>query len=563
MAFGKDQELLARTNDINPDGLQLISKRSEMFLPDQQLSYSSGAKDIDICFVCSPLNWSAVHLPYHYLYLGAWLDKEKLTYQIIDERLDNFYLYKIKNAINKKDAVDIVSDKIIKRLKKIKPKLVGFAVYTSDYTAIMKLAERIKQEIDTKIVVGNAHASIAPQDFIFPGSPVDYVVIGEGELTLAELIQKMKSNESLEDVAGMAFLKDNAFFLTKRRNLLEKLDMPRPAYGSIDMRGYIQPTIYKIRYLLISCVDIYTGRGCPFRCEFCAANTVWKTHGSLNFVRYRPIDNVIEEITYLKKTYGIDAFYVMDDTFTMRKDRVYEFCQKLKEANLGLIWAAETRVNLIDDDLVRTMKDAGCIQLDFGVESGSQKCLDEMQKAITVEQVKAAFLLCKKHGIRTFANMLVNIPHETEADIEASDALLNEIRPTESGFSITTPFPGTALYEKYVNPKLTKEEYPQLFDSRLIETKRFRLCSHSLNLTELRERMLRKHSYSNNTPSLYAFISHERYRRAVSKSIRKTQYLKEAILLNFNSFAKRFMPKKRSPDTTLSKNITSNSTEDS
>lgn len=149
-------------------------------------------------------------------------------------------------------------------------------------------------------------------------------------------------------------------------------------------------------------------------------------------MRYRPVDQVIDELELLRKDYEIDSFYVLDDCFMINKERTIEFCQKMMASNVNMIWGAETRANLVrkkDEDVLRLMKKAGLVQLDFGVESGSPAMLREIKKAITVSQTREAFGLCRNKGIRTYANIMYNLPHETEDDVKMTNQLIDEIRP--------------------------------------------------------------------------------------------------------------------------------------
>jgi len=135
-------------------------------------------------------------------------------------------------------------------------------------------------------------------------------------------------------------------------------------------------------------------------------------------VKYRNIETVIEEIRYLKETYDIDGFYIQDDTFTIKQKRVIEFCERLKAEKLGMVWGMEGRVNQMPDNVFEALVDSGCIQMDFGVESGSQVVLDRMKKGIKVEDAERIFKLCRSRRVRTLANFLVNTPGETEEDVE-------------------------------------------------------------------------------------------------------------------------------------------------
>jgi radical SAM superfamily enzyme YgiQ (UPF0313 family) len=222
------------------------------------------------------------------------------------------------------------------------------------------------------------------------------------------------------------------------------------------MDFYTEPHDSFIRGMIISGSVVFTSRGCPYRCAFCSSRNVFGKS-----VRCRSAKNVVDEIEFLVNNYGIDGFYILDDTFTVIKKHVINICNELKRRKLDLIWGCETRVNLINTNILRIMKDSGCVQIDFGVESGSQKILNILQKDITIRQIKRAFNLCHKLGIRTYANFMINNPQETFEDIEKTRKLAKTIKPTYSDVWITTPFPGTKLEEMF-GVNLTIKDYKKL-----------------------------------------------------------------------------------------------------
>lgn len=478
-------------------------------------------KGTDIVFITSPDNWATNHPPFYYMSLAAWLEREGFSCEIIDEKVSWNPFLVMSEGLRRRTILQRVMD----RIKILRPRYIGLAAFTSDYNTIMEMATQIKNRFGIPIVIGNAHATIAPQDFIFQGSPIDYVVIGEGEVTLTELLRALSANAEVSGVNGIAFLKEDRIHLTPKRALIQDLKvLPLPAYHKINMDYYIRPRLYLIRYVPVEGIGIYTGRGCPFQCEFCCSSLIWKSHDKVKFVRTIPIDQVLEELKFLKKEYDIDAFYILDDTFTLDKRRTLEFCRKLIESKLDLLWAFETRVNLIDEDMIRLAKEAGCIQIDFGVESGSQRLLDAIKKGITIEEIKRAFKICNENGVRTFATMLLNLPTETVQDIRNSEELIKEIKPTATSFQITTPYPGTAMYDKYIFPKPKKEEYG-LFKNRYVEIERFRMAAHNLSFKKILPDLTSK--YDKAQPSY--FLTNRRLRKKVFRGRKIINYLREYL----------------------------------
>jgi len=424
---------------------------------------------MDLMLIVSPANARTAYMPYYYLYLAGYLEKHDINVTIVDPHFRD----KNKNITH-----------ILDQIKSVKPKFIGLACFVTDYNIVHDLAVRIKSISDATLLVGNAHASIAPQDFLYAGSPFDIVVRGEGEVTVKEIINSNNLRQ-LGGIDGIAYFDGASVVVTKNRKLIDMADCGQPAYHLLDMDWYLKPTRHLIRRLVTVCAVIYTGRGCPFDCTFCATNTVWSTNdrGGGAYVRRRPLNAVMEDLSMLQNKYGFDFFYILDDTFGIREADIIEFCNEYKKSGLKMLWAAESRAPCIKNpDVVKLMKDSGCIQLDFGVESGSQKMLDGINKKMKVHQIIHAFDLCRKVGIRTFANMLINLPQETEEDLELSHQLLERIRPTYISFGMTQPYPGTAIYKALGKP-LAKEDYYLL--NTLCPPEKFRLAWHALDFQRL------------------------------------------------------------------------------
>jgi len=396
----------------------------------------------------------SIYLPFALLYLSSYLESYGIFTKIID--------LKIRNKERYIDFENRYINTVLKSIDENGPLLIGLTCFTAEYNLTMKLAQTIRNNTNTPIVVGGVHATLKPQEFIFPGSPIDFAVIGEGETPLLTLANVLKNKYSFKELKSTAYLGSNNKMQVNGVCNVEKdlSKFPMPNYDKIDMNFYVQPSTGQVRFLLLSGIQILTSRGCPYSCDFCANNYLRSKNKACPSVRYRPIDQIIEELELLVKKYEIDGFYAMDDCFMILKERTVEFCEKLIKKELNLVWGAETRVNFATDEkLLRLMKKSGLIQLDFGVESGSPSMLKEINKQQTVKQIEAAFKLCKKVGIRTFANIMFNLPNETEKDVILTEKLLNDIKPSVLAMALTVPLLGTKIYEKYVFPKLTPPEY--------------------------------------------------------------------------------------------------------
>ncbi|HBA59510.1 MAG TPA: hypothetical protein DCZ92_01545 [Elusimicrobia bacterium] len=370
---------------------------------------------------------------------------------------------------------------IAARLKADKPGLVGFGCFTCDYPEVMRFAGVVKESSGCRVVAGNVHASLYPEDFIFPGSPVDYVVVGEGEVTLAELLDRLAAGGDPAGLAGVAALADGKMLVGEKRPLIADLAvLPRLDYGLIPMEPHFHPANRAVPGFSARTATVYTSRGCPSKCEFCAANTVWKCNSGPP-VRFRPIEEVMAEVRELKEKYKIQCLAFGDDSFLLRKDRVLALCAAMKE--LDMFWAVQGRVEHISAEVVAAMKDAGCVMIGFGVESGSDSILARIQKGINTAQIRGAFALCKAGRLARMAYIMCNHPGETEEDVRLTVELLRETGPDGINQAVLTPYPGTAIYEKYVGKK--PENY-RLFSNIGAElTTYFKLCAHDLPMDQV------------------------------------------------------------------------------
>ena len=294
-------------------------------------------KQKSICLISPPKRSNVQIIPIALIYLSAWLEKSGINADIIDIKNN-------PNGVFDRNEEDRITRKIIERLCIEKPYFVGITCFTSEYNSVMRLARSIRDNVDTKIIVGGVHPTLRPADFIYKDSPVDFAVIGEGEETITELVNRAENADTMKDVKGIAFLEGDNIYLTPPRELIDDLGkLPMPAYDKLDMAYYLKMTKYVIRYMYTSGVHILASRGCPFLCTFCAAKNLWKTPDAKPRVRYKSINQIVDEIQYLSDKYGIDSFYLADDTFAMNKEKTVRFCDELLDRKINIIWA---RVNL-------------------------------------------------------------------------------------------------------------------------------------------------------------------------------------------------------------------------
>jgi radical SAM superfamily enzyme YgiQ (UPF0313 family) len=288
------------------------------------------------------------------------------------------------------------------------------------------------------LIMGGGHASFCHEQSLYEGSPVDCVVVGEGEKTLLEIVRRCKDGLSWRDVKGIACRFEERTVVTPPREPLKDLDsLPIAA-------GYIENSIGVD--LQLQSEFIVTARGCPSACHFCSSPKFWQRR-----VRFRSPDRIIEEMMYIKNRYGLIYFSLRDDTFTADRARTIEFCRLLIDRRAHVLWNCQSRVTALDEELLVWMKRAGCECVQLGVESGAERTLSRLGKTISPSQVEHAAGLIRRVGINLSIYLISDIPGETESDVLQTIELVKRIRPDDGYVSPLAYFPGTRLFDEAVS----------------------------------------------------------------------------------------------------------------
>lgn len=330
------------------------------------------------------------------------------------------------------------NSRIKKELLAIKPDVIGISQWTHNRHIALEFAQICRTLFpNSMIVMGGGHATFCYDDILAEGSPVDIVVLGEGEVTLLELIRHLQSKTAWQNTPGLAFRHNNTIVVSPPQNKLDSLDrLPIPARylgASIGLDIELQSEF------------IVTTRGCPSTCYFCSSPDFWG-----RIVRFRSPGAIIEEILYIRNTYGLIYFSIRDDTFTADRKRVLEFCAQLQEQSINILWNCQSRVTAIDKDLLIEMKRAGCECIQLGVESGSPRILKQLGKNITPDQIVQACMLIREIGINLSIYLISDIPGETADDIRQTRDLIRSIHPNDGYVSPLAYYPGTKLYKDAV-----------------------------------------------------------------------------------------------------------------
>jgi len=399
----------------------------------------------DILFITTPGRINNNHYSTGMLYVSSYLRSRGYDNIILEPKRSNntseIFVYQDLN-----DLMEFI--------KKNEPKLIGFSVTFFETSEVLKLIGKIKKISNAKFVVGGPHPTSKPNDFIENG--VDFVVIGEGEKTAYDLVKYIDAGGDIHQINGLAWKNYGEIIINQPRKYIDNIDdVPIPTYDKIDMAHFTGMNVAIIRGLPLKCATVVASRGCPFNCSFCGCNKVFGRK-----VRFRSADNVKEEIKLLKGRYGVEAIWFVDDTLTVSPKHVDNICKVMRK--LRLKWGCQARVNSINEEMVYKMSKSGCIQLDFGVESGNDRILkDIIHKGTSIRQVKEAFRLCNKYKIRTMANFMIGLPTETKAEMEDTLKLAKELKADFYITTVATPIPGTDLFEM-VGETLDIEDYGKM-----------------------------------------------------------------------------------------------------
>ncbi len=323
-----------------------------------------------------------------------------------------------------------------KSLNDFKPDLVGVSVRTPMLGSAEKISRFVKEWNKNCFVVwGGSHSTIMPEESL-KNSNIDYLVSGEGENVLLDLVKTLENSGDVSKVKGL-YYKNNQAEIIKNSctKFIQNLDeVPFPARHLV-----FEEDLYPEG----SMQDVMGSRGCPFLCSYCSAQSSWGRKG-----RFRSIKNIIEEVKILRDKYGCDYLRFMDDTITIKRDWIEELCREMIKQKIGVKWACLTRVDRIDEKLLKLMIKAGCYRVDVGVESGSPRILKKLKKGITLEQVKKSDRLFNKYGIDWTAFFITGLPYETKEDLQATAKFMKVINPYRMVLSNFTPYPATKDYER-------------------------------------------------------------------------------------------------------------------
>lgn len=389
------------------------------------------------------------------------------------------------NVINSRNLPYFISE--------YQPELVGLTTMTSSIYNVKKIVSEIKRiNKRTITVLGGIHASALPTQTMKEIKDLDYLVFGEGEKTIVDLVKHIINKKRLNDVDGIVFRKKNKIIKNRPRALIENIDtIPFPARDLLPMELYSKRHVSKgFSRKDMKIIEIITSRGCPNNCIFCA--------GHINYghrIRFRSYENIANEIKECMEKSGITHVSIEDDTFTINKKLVVKLCGFFNDNNLT--WNCNTRVNTVDYDLLKIMAKSGCKKISFGVESGNAEILKNIKKGITIQQTIKAVKDAKKAGIRHVECTFIIGSHidETLEQVYDTFKLIYKLMPNIITVSIMCPYPGTEIYKMMVDKKYLDNNLDWSQFSFYGDLKRYKRLTHltSKQMFRLQHKILKEY----------------------------------------------------------------------
>jgi radical SAM superfamily enzyme YgiQ (UPF0313 family) len=375
-------------------------------------------------------NITGIYPPLGLAYIASVLRKSGYQVAFLDNQISCFKNNQFKNEI-----------------KNISPDVVLLSAMTPAWPGLVKLSRFIK-EISLRIIigVGGPHLTAYPIEALSHES-FDFGIYGEGENTILEVLNSLKEGRTLEGVRGCSFRQDGGVVVNSSREEINDLDsIPFPSIDLLPYKRYMALSVENPFFTMI------TSRGCPYSCKFCF-------QGYLGRYRSRSAENVVREMEMLVKEYGIREIITFDETFGIEEKRVLEICGFIQEKGLRFKWDIRTRIDLINEKMLRSLRSAGCRRIHLGIESGNQNILSSMDKKINVAEITDKVKLAKEFGFELRGYFMLAYPGDTRKDIYKTIEFAKSLPLDWASFTVTIGLPGTEIYQEALISKRFSVDY--------------------------------------------------------------------------------------------------------
>ncbi len=358
------------------------------------------------------------------LYLASYLKKHGHRVFLIDNEVKNYSI-----------------EELLREIERIEPAVIGFGPTTPEFFNCIEIVRIIKKSFKAKIVFGASHVSALPEETLKDYPEIDFVIRGEGEITMLEFLNALENgNSDYAGIKGLSFRRDEQIIYNEGRPFIDDIDtLPWPDRDLMAPEDYLYSVPKKG---MRPFGTILTGRGCPYNCSYC--------YSFFNSRRMRvrnPVD-IVDEIEYCVKKYKHEYFVFLDESFSYKKEHVFKICEEMINRKISIPWWCMTRANLVTQEIVSIMKKAGCHMISLGVESGDQGILNKVEKKLLLEDFERAFKIIKDIGIETRGSFIIGFPFETLETVRKTIDFSKRLKIDRANFNIMTPLPGTEIYNQ-------------------------------------------------------------------------------------------------------------------
>lgn len=365
---------------------------------------------------------------------------------------------------------------VYQKIKDLNYEIIGITAHVTQYRYIKWLTTILKEYNKNCIIILGGNLATHASEVVLRNTKVDICVLGEGEVTIKEILKNLNN---LKIVKGIWFKRGGEIVKNLPQELIKDLDnIDFPSWNLFPIDIYLKRC--RVFWTSVRAMNMITQRGCPYNCRFCSI--IFKT------VRYRSVDNVVEEIKVLKNKYKIEGIFLNDEVATLNRQRMFELCENLEPLNIK--WSCQGRTDCVDGKLLKKMKKAGCESIGYGVESGSQKVLNNMNKRVFVEQSRRALKETIDAGIQPIVQMMYGYPGEDRETLKETMDFFKEVPyfGTHISFSIVVPYPGSELYSYAIKRNLIENEDKYLESIDLGSGSLVDRCSSLVNFTRFDDR---------------------------------------------------------------------------
>lgn len=371
-------------------------------------------------------------------------------------------------------SLNITFDNLPGYIISYNPHVIGITAVTFTIVDALKAAIISKTaQAKSIVVMGGVHVTYYPRETL-ASENVDVVVMGEGEITFFELVNKLEKNAPLSDVYGIAYKNESSIKVNQVRPEIENLDLlPPPDYDLLDFAKYSH-----ILGKTSITAAIQSSRGCPYGCTFC--------DNRRTKFRVRSAENLLQELEILYGK-GMGSFFFVDDNFVLDKKKLLMICEGIVERKMKIDFKISSRVDIVDEEMMGALKQAGCNRISFGVESAQQKYLDYLEKGTTIGQVKKIFKIARKVKLPTFAYMMIGLPDQTKEEMYEQLEFLRKIRASYASFSVCSAYPRVPLYYNLLDDGTFKYDFWQKFAESPNKNFQMPTCSKLYSIEQLRQ----------------------------------------------------------------------------